>query len=211
MKSKKIGKKSKINVAGKSELVYTMNKRMKMLELIFIFCVLTVGAAQAPVIESPEQEPVAYIVRGKRNADKIHTAIYKASQKHGVDPHLLASIFAVESQFKINAVRRCRRKKRCYTDYGIGQVHISQIKANNWDRRRMLRDVYYAADKSAEVLAWFQKRYADKEKFWFVRYNCGTKHIYRKTCMRYLHKIQDYYNIKDEDLKEYYFTYFQRG
>lgn len=152
------------------------------------------------------------IGKNRRHTDNIIMAIRASARKHRVSEHLLAAILGTESNFKVGAKRRCvRRKRGCYTDYGIGQIHISNIKARGWSKRRMLTDVNYSVEKAAIVLSEFQDRYAHREDLWFARYNCGTKSLYRKTCMTYLHKLSRFYNIEKEQMKEFYYQYHTRG
>ena len=138
-------------------------------------------------------------------AVSIEDSILKASFKYKLDPYLFAAILATESNFENYTARRCKsRKKGCYSDYGIGQVHISNIRARKLNKNKLLHNVEYSTLKSAEILSWFKMKYAKHEKFWFLRYNCGVKpSIYRKTCMRYLMKVDRYYNFNDSDMARY--------
>ena len=124
-------------------------------------------------------------------ANLIAKHIVKASRVYNVESRLLAAIFMVESNFRLHAVRKDRRKRP--TDYGIGQIHISNIRRLGLDKKRLLYDLEYSIMVSAMVLAEIKKRKGKREKYYWVRYNCGSRSLKRRTCRRYKRKVKRYY------------------
>ena len=118
--------------------------------------------------------------------------IVRASDRHNVPPKVLTAILKVESNFTLHAIR-IDRKSRRPTDYGIGQIHIGTIRRMQLDKERLVTDLEYSILVSAEILSWFKKKFARKEKYWYARYNCGyKKKQWGGTCTRYKRKMRRY-------------------
>ena len=66
------------------------------------------------------------------------------------------------------------KEKKC-TDFGVSQIHeaTAKLKAYNFDIERLTKDLDYSVECGVKVLNYFHKKYAKKEKNWWVRYNCG--------------------------------------
>ena len=125
-------------------------------------------------------------------ANTVAKAIVDASWRHNVPENVLTAVLMTESGFKLHAMRYCRKSKRM-TDYGIGQIHIYQIKRHGFDVDRLITDLDYSVNASAQILSWFHKKYAKKYKWWAARYNCGVKKkITGGTCKRYIKKLRKY-------------------
>jgi soluble lytic murein transglycosylase-like protein len=122
-------------------------------------------------------------------ADEIKHAIYSAADKHGIEPELLYAIYAHESKLKLDAVNKKTQ------DYGLAQINIRNIKARNWDKKRILTDAKYSAERGAIILSEFKKRYAKREPdTWVCRYNIGNRNKnekrWRSRCLNYLKKVK---------------------
>ena len=137
------------------------------------------------------------IMKMKKNIHPIYAStlakiIVDASWRYDVPENVLTAILMVESGFKLHAMRYCRKAKRV-TDYGIGQIHIAQIKRKGFDKDRLITDLDYSVKAAASILSWFKKKYEKKHKFWAARYNCGVKKkITGGTCRRYIKKLRRY-------------------
>lgn len=157
---------------------------MKLLLLFFLS--LPVQADMLQVLELKRK-----IIKIKRSikapyALTIAKHTYKVSMRYDLDPNLLIAIFAVESAFKLDAVRG-------KTDYGIGQIHISNIRLHEFCKTRLVSDLEYSINAAAMILAEIRKDQGRKEKYYWVRYNCGSKSLKRRTCKRYKRKVKRWY------------------
>ena len=73
-----------------------------------------------------------------------------------------------------------------WQDFGISQINYKTAKQYKMSLWLLLTNVEFSIDAGAKVLSWFKRRYAHKEEFWYVRYNCGTRSsIDRPTCNAY--------------------------
>jgi hypothetical protein len=107
-----------------------------------------------------------------------------------------------ESSYQLNA-KGCHigRNTKTFTidevcsDFGMPQIYVKTAISYKFDIDLLLTDLEYSVAAGAEVLAYFQKTYANKEpKMWYTRYNCGTKsNVYRQTCKTYKQLVKRYF------------------
>ena len=120
----------------------------------------------------------------KEYAKELARIIRKKSNQYKIDKHLLVAIFAQESMFNQYAIN-CNKK--C-TDYGIGQIHHTNIKRLSLDPNKLLHDLDYSIETSTKILIYFKKVYKNKEMAWWTRYNANHPKLrkkYRKLVCRY--------------------------
>jgi soluble lytic murein transglycosylase-like protein len=115
----------------------------------------------------------------------LNRYIDEAAIKHNVDPSLLNCIFHVESTHTLDAVSKTG-------DYGIGQINIRSWKKFSPDR--LLTDLQYSINASAEVLSFYKQLAAqDEPTTWPCRYNVGgaslTKGTVGARCVHYMSKL----------------------
>lgn len=111
-----------------------------------------------------------------------------SSHSDKVSPFLLSALFMQESGYDYTV---CRKYKRKCVDYGIGQIYWRTARSHKMSIPRLTKDLAYSINASVEVLTYFQNRYSRKEKYWWARYNCGTKKsLDRKTCKEYTRKVR---------------------
>lgn len=114
---------------------------------------------------------------------RLSNSILRVSNKYDVKPSKLAAILAHESRYKLDAVNKLTK------DYGIGQINIRTIKAFNFDKKRLLTDLYYSVDAAGLVLADFKRMYGKKEKNYYSRYNSSNP----DTRLKYEQLVKRYY------------------
>ena len=108
----------------------------------------------------------------------------KSCRKLGVNPFIMAAIFRVESNYKLNAINHNTK------DFGIGQVNAYHIMHSKLDAYKLLYNIEYSTYHSVRIFSWFSKTYSMPEAV--MRYNCGT----RKACIElpqvklYLKKVK---------------------
>lgn len=169
---------------------------MRYLLLSLVLSASCASTAQADVLKVTKlKRHIIKIKKGIHPMYALSIAKYtvKASKVYNLPPRLLVAIFKVESSFRLHAVRKDRRSRRP-TDYGIGQIHISNIRRMGLNKKKLLYDLEYSIMAAARVLSEIKKRRAKREKYYWVRYNCGSKRsLKRRTCRRYKRKIKRYY------------------
>lgn len=149
-------------------------------------------------------------------AMNLSNIIYKAAKKHKVNARILTAIYAQESMY-VNETKNCTTgifhieaafveadipkdmKDRMLamtaepitvcTDFGIGQIWYRTAAKMGIDLNRIILDLEYSVDKSAEILADFYQRYGHREKDWWTRYNASSRKkrdVYLNLVERYL-------------------------
>lgn len=114
-----------------------------------------------------------------------------------VDCQLVVAIMAQESMYRLDAIGG--------SDFGIMQVSSYNIKAHKLSKELLLTDLNYSIRAGVQILKYFQKRYAKKEKKWWCRYNVGTGRLgpkRRALCDEYVRKVVRYYP-KSKELELY--------
>ena len=131
-------------------------------------------------------------------AMRLSNIIYKASIKYKIPARIFTAILKAESNLEYKTIRTVcgikDGKKTCVnTDFGISQIHYKTVSLYNFDIAKLLTNEDYSVLAGAKVLSWFHKTYAKKEKYWWVRFNCGTKRsINRRTCNAYKRAVTRY-------------------
>jgi len=118
-------------------------------------------------------------------ARRLAKAIDRSSKRHNIDPKLLSAIIMQESSYRPGMVAG--------RDYGLTMINIQTIKYFNFDKKRLLKGLRYSVDAGAIVLAEIKRRKANTEKFWWIRYNCGSKSLKRKICQDYKKRVLRWY------------------
>lgn len=154
--------------------------------------------SRAPSTESSKIEELGSLyvqirknTRGKVPHDPLTLAdaILQASLKYKIQARLLSAIIMTESGYYVGAVNRRSN------DYGICQINVANIKRMKLDKSRLLTDIKYSVEAGARVLAYFQGRYSHKEKYWYCRYNVGTRVLIgrlMRACQSYKRKVDRY-------------------
>ena len=149
---------------------------------------LTLGLLLA--LSPMEQKVVEHINANKPGMNQSYVkklARVISSHSDVVSPFLLSALFMQESGYDYTV---CRRHKRKCVDYGIGQIYWRTAKSHKMSVPKLTRDLVYSVRSAVIVLSWFRKVYSKREKYWWVRFNCGTKRsINRKTCNEYKRKV----------------------
>jgi len=161
---------------------------MKCLMMILLSGSILLQASETPLYCTEDTKTYCHIISNSPgiNADyafKVANIIELKAKKYNLDPILLSAIFRQESNYRLSA-KRCERR-RCL-DFGISQIYKRTAKAYKFDLKKLTTDLKYSIEAGAIVLSDFKKRYGKREKYYWVRYNCGTKRsIRRKTCNKY--------------------------
>lgn len=144
-------------------------------------------------------------------AFELSNIISKKTRKYSVDPAIFTAILAQESMYKLSA-KNCTKGltkietavnyplvgqqyvvKEVCADFGIAMINYITANRSDVDISRLLNDLEYSIEVGTSILAKFKSGYAHKERYWYVRYNCGTKkNINRATCIAYKSKINKY-------------------
>ena len=78
-------------------------------------------------------------------------------------------------------------------DIGMSQINYKTVNSYKFDIELLMTNDKYSIDAGAKVLSWFYRKYSRKEKYWWVRYNCGTaRSINRPTCNEYKRLVKRY-------------------
>jgi len=136
----------------------------------------------------------------KKHNKKIASLILESSKKYSIDPKLIMSIIAVESNFdqaaqNKNGCKYINFKKNC-GDYSLAQINYLVWKEElrkykeNLDLEKLKKSNAYAIDRMSLILSILKKRHSKKDKLWFTRYNSGN---YLKK-IRYLRMLE--YRLK---------------
>lgn len=116
----------------------------------------------------------------------IARVIIDETSKHKIPKNIFTAILAQESMYKLSA-KRCNINK-C-TDLGISQIHYLTVKRYNFDKKLLLTNLSYSIGAGCIVLKDFMKRYGNKEKNWYSRYNSSNPNArkkYEKLIKRFL-------------------------
>jgi hypothetical protein len=92
------------------------------------------------------------------------------------------------SQEMCDKINNAPLEAKVCTDFGIGQIYYKTVYTYGFDLYRITNDLEYSIEYSLRVLNAFKKRYADKEKYWWTRYNASSpskRELYRKRVERY--------------------------
>lgn len=108
--------------------------------------------------------------------------------KYGLSPILFKALLTVESDLDHRAVNPLT------LDFGIGQINYRTAESYDIDISRLTHDRAYSIDRSAFILATFQRKFASKEPAsWVCRYNVGWGKLEGRkgrNCINYLRKIK---------------------
>lgn len=99
---------------------------------------------------------------------KLERLILKHCRRVGVPCNIFTAILAQESMFNFRAVNKRTN------DYGIGQINIRTLQSLDICKDKLTSSMEYSIEQSANVLAYFYKRYGNSESYWYGRYNIGT-------------------------------------
>lgn len=141
-----------------------------------------------------DKHPVfCHIVKNNPKIDvdyamELSNIIVKLGKAYGINPLKLSAILAVESQYELNAVNSKT------LDYGVAQINHKTIERYGFDKQKLLTDLEYSVKAGAIVLSDFKKKYGDKEKDWYCRYNAGTNSLNKiqDKCDLYIKKVKKY-------------------
>jgi len=151
------------------------------LSIILILLNLTVSEARGfdQILSNNPNLPIEYITQVDYLAEKY-------CKKNNIPCNIFKAILAVESRYELSAYNKKTK------DYGIGQINEKTIEAMSLDKVKLMTDLDYSIRKSAKILAYFHKRFAHKEQYWYVRYNVGTAKnaINYKAAKQYKKKVQ---------------------
>lgn len=137
---------------------------------------------------SPQASPIFHqIIKNnptidKNYAVKLSSLIDKIHKVHKIDSKILTAMLMQESSYKLNVLSKSN-------DYSIGQINIKTIKYYNFDKNRLLIDLDYSINCTAQILKDLKKNY--KEPNYWSRYNTSHKikrKKYEQLVMRYMWK-----------------------
>jgi len=163
-------------------------------------CILTIlimlNIFTNPISSATFKHPIYYqILKNKPNIDKsyamnLSNVIYKMCKKYNLPKHIYTAILMQESNYHLDAVAGISgyyngKVIKVKTDFGIAQIHWKNVKNKKLNIDKLLNDIVYSVEEGAKILSFFKKKYAHKEKDWWVRYNCGQKNIDRDVCQKY--------------------------
>ena len=101
--------------------------------------------------------------------------------------------------FDVMAFANCFREStkmveaKVCTDFGISQIYYKTAKRWKFNIRSLTQNLEYSVEAGAKVLHDIMKRFKDKDKDWFTRYNCGFKGTTRRdTCQIYKKLVERY-------------------
>lgn len=75
------------------------------------------------------------------------------------------------------------------TDFGIGQIHYSNLFPFSFNVEKLTTDLEYSVEAAFIILSDIKKRYFRDEYYWWSRYNASTpskRKIYRKGVQRWM-------------------------
>lgn len=79
------------------------------------------------------------------------------------------------------------------SDFGISQIYYKTANRFKFNIYKLNNDLNYSVESGAIVLNDFMKKYKNKEKDWWVRYNCGVRgSTKRDTCVIYKQLVERY-------------------
>jgi len=144
------------------------------------------------------------IIENKPKLDRgyaleLSNIIFKMHRKYDIPIDIFVAILRQESGYSLDAIgKRCGlnkdlEKKCVYTDFGIAQIHYKTIELWGFNAQKLTEDLEYSVEAGAKILHDFKKRYAHKEEFWYLRYNCGERGTTdRAICKEYKKMIERY-------------------
>jgi len=136
---------------------------IRIIIILVLMCINASSAADHPIFNSIKK--LSPDINDKQ-AKKYATIIEKYSKEYQVDWHIVLAIFRQESNFQLDAVNYASG------DYGIGQIHHTNIKAKKLSLVKLLTDPEYAINQTFVMLSELKKSYEKKEKnTWFTRYH----------------------------------------
>ena len=178
-----------------------------LLALIIAIVVATPMKVQAKKVDCQKHPIYCQIKKNKpkmnnRRAYRLSNLIHQASRKYKIPARIYTAILMQESGYRVGTIHsNCGvepsfdidLKSMDYTvacvwqDFGMSQINYKTAKQYNMNIWFLLTQADYSIDAGAKVLSWFKRRYEKRNpKFWFVRYNCGTRSsIDRPTCNAY--------------------------
>ena len=144
----------------------------------------------------------------KKFAMRLSNVIYKAAKKHKIPARIYTAILRQESNYTL-AAKGCHKglmevknpelqgvafvEVKICNDFGMSQVNYRTAKRFGFDTLKLVTDLEYSVMAGAKVLAGFRKRYSKKDKYWWLRYNCGTRSTTKRdTCQIYKNLVERY-------------------
>jgi len=156
---------------------------------LLIFCLLTMKA-------QAYEDVLKQIVRNKPNIDtnkaiNIAKIVNKIRSKYNLPREVLPAILMQESSYRVEAINRVTH------DYGMSQINRRTIQAFRFNTVKLTTDTEYSIEAAAIILQDLKKRYGNKEKTWFTRYNTNKPELRQK----YLNSITRW--MSEEQRKHY--------
>lgn len=122
------------------------------------------------VLLSQKAKAYEFNARSVQNT-KVAKAITKYAKKYEIEREVLSCVLKVESGYRMNVVSKT-------FDYGIAQINIRTIKAQNLDKRKLLTDLDYSLNVCAALLSSYKTIFKEDEvNDWVARYNVGYQSL----------------------------------
>jgi len=116
----------------------------------------------------------------KEYAKDLAATIEKTALKYKLSPNKLTAILMQESSLRMGIKSKTK-------DYGIGQIHISNIKRLGFDKNKLMTDLEYSVEATAIILNELKSTY-NENNYW-TRYHSfrpSNREVYKRLVKRYL-------------------------
>ncbi len=169
-----------------------------MIKLLLLILTLNISYSNVILEHSMMEQILSNKPRiDKDYAKKLQKALLSSCIKYDIPCHIYNAMLFQESSYRLNCIATSvglykGNRTVVGLDYGISQINWRNVLKLKLDVDRLTTDMVYSVNQGAIILANFKKRYAHKEKYWWVRYNCGTGSIKKKTCNDYKTRVLRY-------------------
>lgn len=177
-----------------------------MFKWVFLLVALILSSSSLFSVDCNIHKIYCQIVRNKPDIDEdyameLSNIIYTITKKYDIDSRIYTAILAQESMYNLEALNCVTglkyteaeglyyfKNSTVCTDIGISQIHYSTIKKYNFDAEKLTTNLTYSVEAGIKVLSKFKKKYGDKEKDYWTRYNSSNesqREKYRNLVSRY--------------------------